>query len=1185
MVRRSRCLIQKALVTILCSGAFSVCAQLPSASPPPDYSNVDDILDGRRTLVAVNDLVIGGLVLKTSSGTKINPNDIYRLSDYNPKGAGPQALVRMFDSMRDVLVYTNGQTVYATDPVTQKTTSLRLDVGANEFDVAAIATGRFKGDGFDQVVIASASGVRIVSAIDPNDFSKGLYSGPPWKPAAYRGRNSNLSVAVGDFLGDGHHEVAISWGNTDLNKGLLNILTVDPKTFALGAISEHLLVFHGANYYYYGSLAAGRFGSTSHDQLVAAVYAFKSNEPQQRISIRSFDFDSNLRPIQKDAITTGLPAGGEVLLKTGHFDPTSPYEQTAIKWNPNPGNVQVGILSFDNALKIRYPTSLFKLPNITCSSGLTVGNFDRTEPVPQDPTKTQLSFKLQLAVSSSDCRGSIAAEIYNVDPPKSPGQDFTIAQALGGTIPNQGQYYGLPIAAGDIQGRSYILGEPTKVVISDTDQPSVIAAMPPMHVDFIPPVGKKDPTVLNLSAIPEGFYTTYETTSSEKFESSTTNTTSLGFGASQKVGAEVEIGSVENGFGAKASASVRAAQDLKSISEKEHGSYQSYDFTAKVSTGFADKVWFTETRFNIYIYPVIGRTVCPAAKQNCQKSEEKPLTVQFSGPDHTSDEDAAGNIIPWYQPPWEPGNVLSYPATYAQLQQMVPNIDKLSADRAWRTDDSEGTVETKWATEETNGSSTSFDQNYSFESELSVAGACCGGIVTGTVSAELSLSGSTGFTDLNKAVATVGKSSGIGVTKPGTFLVPTNYNYSVTPYIFGELEPPAKVDNPPLDADIKTSGILRTAFVADPLRRDAGGWWKQAYSSAPDVALNHPSRWTFQSRGLETPIPDNCRQGVRGGSTMSCMTFATSLPNNPWNSLFHIMRGFFISSAVNPGKGPQLTTAKAGDKLTLEARVYNYSFARMPAGADVHVRFYVQPWDHDTHRAIGDSVLINNADVVLGPIPPFSDDDGAPLNWVLARTTFDTTLYENQYLVFWVVVWMQDSSGKLIPEIASHGLKRIPGTLKSIADVKSENYSNNAGFYNSEFFVFPMEPTLQESSLSGEPASIDVGKIQLSASRVLAGELIDVSALLSATNNSASGVTAVFYDGDPHEGGTAFGLERSPYIAENGTYQVKAPYQANTCGTHQLFIVVYKGTPEEILRRAPPVIVDCAAGFKMGGQP
>jgi hypothetical protein len=247
----------------------------------------------------------------------------------------------------------------------------------------------------------------------------------------------------------------------------------------------------------------------------------------------------------------------------------------------------------------------------------------------------------------------------------------------------------------------------------------------------------------------------------------------------------------------------------------------------------------------------------------------------------------------------------------------------------------------------------------------------------------------------------------------------------------------------------------------------------------------------------------------------------------------------------------------------------------MPPGSHVHVRFYVQPLD-DKKNTVGNSVLINNADVVIDPIPPFSDDDSAPLNWVLAGTSFDTTPYAGQYLAFWVVVWMEDSSGNLVPEIGGHGLKSIPGALKSLADVQAEEYSNNVGFYNAAFYVFPPQSALSATSFSGEPATIDIGKVALSANRTLAGQVIDVSAPLSATGNSASGVTAVFYDGDPHAGGRAFGLERSPYIAQDGTYTVSAPYFADSCGKHDIFVIVDEDTPHEVLRRAHPLKIDCS---------
>jgi hypothetical protein len=388
------------------------------------------------------------------------------------------------------------------------------------------------------------------------------------------------------------------------------------------------------------------------------------------------------------------------------------------------------------------------------------------------------------------------------------------------------------------------------------------------------------------------------------------------------------------------------------------------------------------------------------------------------------------------------------------------------------------------------------------------------------------------------------------------------------------------IDSEPLDQDVTTFGLLRTAFTADPADKDAGGWWKRAYHSAPDVALNHPSRWRV-APPPDGALPPNCLDS--GSGSTDCIDLQPSRPDNLWESNFHVMRGFFISNALSPGKGPQLTSTKAGDKLTLQARVYNYSFAPMPGGSTVHVRFYAQQIDKDNqHKPVGDSLLINNSDVVLSPIPQFSDNDGAPLNWILASTNFDTTGFDGQYLIFWVVVWVEDTNGKLVPEIEGHGLKSIPGVLRSLTDVQAEKYSNNVGFYNSAFYVFPAQSSTASTSSDGEPATIDIVNAQLSQKRVMQGQMVDASAELIAENNNTSGVTALFYDGDPHADGTVFGLEQIPYIAESGTYQVEAPYNASACGKHDLFVVVHEGTPDEVLWRIGRLKVDCKRGRKNG---
>ena len=99
---------------------------------------------------------------------------------------------------------------------------------------------------------------------------------------------------------------------------------------------------------------------------------------------------------------------------------------------------------------------------------------------------------------------------------------------------------------------------------------------------------------------------------------------------------------------------------------------------------------------------------------------------------------------------------------------------------------------------------------------------------------------------------------------------------------------------------------------------------------------------------------------------------------------------------ASPGQGPQLSTATAGDKLRLQARVYNYSLKPMPADSTVHVRIYLQPWDTSTQKPAGASVLFGEDK--LRPIPPFDSAEAAPLNWVLANATLDTRPYQNQSL-------------------------------------------------------------------------------------------------------------------------------------------------------------------------------------------
>ena len=1150
------------LLTLLLTLTPGIGAQQSNAAEP-DFSNVKDILQGRRTLLSVNDLLIGGTVLKTSDGTKIEDKNISELPGYKTVPGNPEAVARLTNSETGVLVYLDEKIVHAIDLRSKEAKSLNL----NEFSsLAALAYGDFRLDGIQELVLATRSGVRLLSAVDPGNFSKGLQAGPKANALSYP--LVSPSIAVGDFNGDGYPEIAVAYESLLDMRGRLDIYEVDRQTLApqlkfSQTFTEADPPLAGVN------LAAGRFSTSLHDQLLLSFFT-----TTHLVSFKSFDFDKSLAPELKNTQALNGANTQAVDLQTGRFAPISPLNQVAAKLTYGRQNIQVGIITMNDELEIRLPTFV-ALPNVACSiGGLAVGNFARTEPVPEDPSKTQRSLKYQLAISTSDCASTLGVNIYDVNPPASSAQPFVVdPTAVLSRDLTQTRDRNLPIVSADIQGRSVVLGEPVKLVIENSEQPSVIAAMPPMHLDFITAADDSNPTLLNLSAVPDGFFTTYETKATDGVQSSSTNTTSFSFGAEVSSAASVEIGSVENGLGIEVGATASAAQNVKQNNTKEYGSYEGTSFDARVSTGFSDVIWYSDSRFNVYVYPVVGQSVCPPDKKDCDDNEKVPLTIQFSAPDKTERTQTDGALVPWYQPTWEPGNVFSYPANYEQLQQLIPNIELLSKAQTYSTDSNTAAAQATWTKQATDGSSAGIDQNYSFEVGLSVSGAVGGTFVTGKASASLNLSGSSAFSDFNQSVTTVGKSTGIGIEKPGTFRSPPDYRYPFTPYIFGQNKPGSVVDEQPTPADVSTFGMLRTAFTADPAGK-AGSWWTHAYSSQPDIALNHPSRWSRLAAAPSSVLPSNCLPSEKG---TDCFELSASRPDRPWESTFHVMRGFFISNALSAGKGPQLTTATAGDKLRLEARVYNYSFTPM-TDDEVHVRFYAQQIDvNNKHRPIGDSVLIN--EVILPPIPPFSDRAGDKPNWMLAKTDFNTTDYDSKYLIFWVVVWIQDGNGGLVREVRDHGLTEIPGELKSLAEVKAETYTNNVGLYNSVFYVFPEAPLRQAVDVNAEPATIQIAKAHPFQERAFRNSTLDITADLKAENRSASGVTALFYDGNPHDGGTVFGLERVPYIEEGGTYQVEAPYRPAACGKHEIFAVVHQGTPDEILALLGRVKVDCPGSW------
>jgi PEP-CTERM motif-containing protein len=1221
--RRKATLLTGALVAALAS--VPIQAQTKSG---PDYSQTSDFLNGQRTLLQVTDLQI---VTQTRA---FNGTDIYPITTSNsgqtlqptqsPSGSvDPDKDVRVFSA--HMFNQASASTLWTMANFEESgnfALGLRnvdslhgaegnwdpLPAGSNP-TVTADAVADFTLDGYDDLALSFDDGrLLVLTPKDVNNvyanFNEAIVSVEVLK-----------ALAAGDFKGDGRREIA---GISITSNGgpQLVIYTVDPTSLAITNASSLVLTApsgaSASNPVTYVSMARGRFNSAGHDQLAVT---FATNSGPSIVEI--IDFAPNtLNPVegpQLSASSVTIPTGF-LEVQTGQFAlPGSSYDQIVFHISSiSDGGKFFELISADPTSLVLTAHSGISYNPYPCSSGTQVGNFDHRQPDPLNPGRTQPNPNAQVALLY--CRPSqfpplngYTLNIYSADPNTLVlnNNAESALQLPDGTLNDQ---HNSPPAfvATDLQGRSVTLGAPTKITINNTIQPSAVVGVPPMHVDFIDSGDGNGPKVFNVSVVPDGFKTTYNQESSTSDASSTTNATSWSFGAKETASVGFTIGDPDTD-GLKGTDTFTAAQTLKGSHEHDHGTYTGKSYNVSATTGFGDEVSYTDSQFNIWVYPVIGKTVCPAKPNPC--TEKVPLYIQFSAPDGDSQQPEAvqGQALQWYQPPWEPGNIFSYPANLDQLKAHYPDVQQLTNDTTgFLTDGSTLTQTATWSGSGEESDSTGLKQNYSFENDFSVNGSVGFEGITAQAGFGLDVSGSFGFNNLFKSTTTLGKSTGLQISKPGTFPTFQNYGYSVKPYIMGTMQPGGVVDNQPLSADIQTIGLLRAVFTADPLSQDpaAGGWWQQAYTAAPDVALNHPSRWTYTATAQPSSgdPPANCLL-TGDGKSMDCAELSQRSPGNPWLDIFHFMRGFFISSGVSPGQGPQLEQAKAGDVLTLQARVYNYSLVPMPDGTEVHARFYFMPWNTTRNLPAepnGNSYLISEEKVAA--IREFNESTGpnAQPNWTLVSTTFDTSKFQetkdgNAHLVFWVVVWMQDGNGNLIAEMPGHGLTAIPpaGTANSNGETtvhfsgpqgspgvaQSEEcqldgncYGNNLGLYKQVFYIAPNAVDVTPLPAT---ASLDIGKVDVSANQVTPRDTVVLSATLLASGGAASGVSVNFYDGDPDKGGRLFAVERIPNIAVDAQHLVQTTYKSNACGVHQLFAVVNRGRSSEVVRRAHPVRVDC----------
>jgi hypothetical protein len=99
----------------------------------------------------------------------------------------------------------------------------------------------------------------------------------------------------------------------------------------------------------------------------------------------------------------------------------------------------------------------------------------------------------------------------------------------------------------DLQGRSLILGDPAIVTLYNHEQPSVIIAAPPMHVDAVSPSPGAPLKIINFSAAQDGFYSQFQSESSTGTGQTTDSSNTWSFAATESAEEKLAIGDCDLG--------------------------------------------------------------------------------------------------------------------------------------------------------------------------------------------------------------------------------------------------------------------------------------------------------------------------------------------------------------------------------------------------------------------------------------------------------------------------------------------------------------------------------------------------------------------------------------------------------------------------------------------------------------
>ncbi len=820
-----------------------------------------------------------------------------------------------------------------------------FDLAGGDLDRALDTGGHFH----DELVVAFESGDLTVDPpstveIAVFDYSAGSgkvtetsYELPVSKPynRFYRGEDlfdGNLRITTFDAGGLGKRLIAVAHtassnlGGFETPSLVISILSYAPGSGGqpgnlshLAAYSVSLATAMEGNM----DLAAGDFNGDGLGE-IALLRPFAKNGQDYgwKVTILAYAEDSSgkgyvVRLSDTDVTPPDHDSNqnmGRLAVGTFHFDPEHGYQlgrqQLAVALSPQTNGAQkpieIATYIVDGSFDLQ-PKASYTTPGVNggSMSDMAAGGFAGVHADPANPITG-------IAISYYGTNGHGWVDYLAGDTLKP------TAQVDSG---DDGVTTKYTLLAYDADGDSLVLGAPVGFVADQSMQVSSILAQPPQHLDYLPnDTGANDDGLLNVSRDP-GFTLTFSDQTNSTMSSQQKSTDSWNIGASADASATLTLSEkiplLEKGS-LSATLAGKLSYAYQSSATSSVGTESTLSIDMSESPVFDDALYATMQGFQIWRYRIYGATNTSDPNQSYGYYEVySPEGVGTNGW-------YGGSMIDAYQPIHENGNVLSYPdiqdASSGPVDLgswsptlMPPGCDTPAGVPVETTPFTDAGQEFTYSGVKQSLTVT-LDQEQTCGNQRSSSNTLAGGLDVnfrlllkenvifaeseekGHLNVRVDGGGSWGGLSSSQTVNTSSDSLTISTVALGD--TDQSYNFMPVAYFSG-------------------NGALKVNFYAGLPTNDQHNWWQKTYG-APDPALNLPGKFISTDNGqswtLNTALD---AQRLRG---------------------FFLRDGESVDSAT--GLGPLLTEVPTqGDKVQVEARVYNYSantsFSALPVRFDV----------------------------------------------------------------------------------------------------------------------------------------------------------------------------------------------------------------------------------------------------------